>query len=125
MNDSLRQPHHACSPGPRGSDQPGVLSQPETDVVTRLAPRYNVVLLDDDDHSYEYVVEMLMRLFGHSVQKAFAMACEVDSAGRVIVLTTSLEHAELKRDQIRTYGPDPLVRHCKGSMMAVIEPVEC
>jgi hypothetical protein len=31
----------------------------------------------------------------------------VDTTGRVIVLTTSLEHAELKRDQIHAFGPDP------------------
>ena len=51
-------------------------------------PRYNVVLLDDDDHTYEYVIEMLRKLFGHSHEMAFQMACEVDNAGRVIVDTT-------------------------------------
>ena len=27
-------------------------------------PPWNVVLLDDNDHTYEYVVEMLLKLFG-------------------------------------------------------------
>src|SRR5687767_8778721 len=63
-------------------------------------PPYNVVLLDDDHHTYAYVIEMLVALFGHDPQKAFKMAEEVDTKGRVIVLTTHKEKAELKRDQI-------------------------
>jgi ATP-dependent Clp protease adaptor protein ClpS len=50
------------------------------------------------------------------------MAKEVDTTGRVIVLTTSREHAELKRDQIHAFGADPLLARCKGSMSAMIEP---
>jgi ATP-dependent Clp protease adaptor protein ClpS len=50
------------------------------------------------------------------------MAKEVDSSGRVIVLTTSKEHAELKQEQIHAFGPDPLITRCQGSMTAVIEP---
>jgi ATP-dependent Clp protease adaptor protein ClpS len=87
-------------------------------------PRYNVVLLNDDDHTYEYVIRMLGELFGHSEQKAYLMAKEVDNVGRVIVLTTTKEHAELKRDQIHAYGPDPLLERSAGSMSAVIEPVD-
>ena len=87
-------------------------------------PRFHVVLLDDNDHSYEYVIEMLMKIFGHSRETAYTMACEVDRAGRVIVDTTTKERAELKRDQIHGYGADWRISHCKGSMSATIEPVE-
>ncbi len=90
----------------------------------RLQPRYHVVLLDDDDHTYDYVVEMLCRIFGHSAQRAFGHAVEVDSEGRSIVDTTTLERAELKRDQIHAYGPDPRIPRCKGSMSAILEPAE-
>lgn len=85
-------------------------------------PPYNVILHDDDDHSYDYVIEMLGKLFGHNQTKAFLMAVEVDTTGRVIVDTTTLERAELKRDQIHAYGPDPLIKRCQGSMTATIEP---
>lgn len=90
----------------------------------RQVPRYHVILLDDDDHSYEYVIEMLRYLFGHDEQRAFRMAEEVDSAGRVIVETTTFERAEFKRDQIHAYGPDVRIVRCSGSMSAVIEPAE-
>ncbi len=89
---------------------------------TKRQPPYNVILLNDDDHSFEYVIFMLHKLFGHPHEKGYQMAWEVHTQGRVIVFTTSLELAELKRDQIHAFGPDPLIERCKGSMSAVIEP---
>ena len=65
---------------------------------------------------------MLKKLFGHSIAKAYRMALEVDTNGRVVVATTHLEEAELKRDQIHDFGPDPLIPRCKGSMSATVEP---
>lgn len=91
-------------------------------VKPRRQPPYNVVLLDDDHHSYEYVIGMLMTLFGHSRETALAMACEVDTTGRVIVDTTTRERAELKQEQILAFGPDREVQDCAGSMSAIIEP---
>ena len=86
-------------------------------------PRYNVILWDDDDHSYEYVVLMMRQLFNHSYSRGFEIAKTVDSSGRAAVLTTTREHAELKRDQIHAFGKDMLIGRCKGSMTASIEPV--
>ncbi len=53
---------------------------------------------------------------------AYLMAREVDTAGRVIVDTTHRERAELKRDEINSFGADPLIPTSRGSMHAVIEP---
>lgn len=94
------------------------------DQQSKRQPPYHVVLWNDDDHSYEYVIAMLMSLFGHPIEKGFQLAKEVDTQGRVIVLTTTREHAELKRDQIHAYGKDVLIAHCKGSMWATIEPAD-
>jgi ATP-dependent Clp protease adaptor protein ClpS len=90
----------------------------------RLQPRWNVVLLNDDDHTYDYVIEMLGKIFGHDFDTAFRMAIEVDNAGRVIVETTTRERAELKQEQIHAYGPDWRLPRCKGSMSAEIQPAE-
>lgn len=112
---------------------------PETDTKTAPAPAkpkpapkkkpqklppWNVVLLNDDDHSYDYVIEMLQAIFAHPPEKGYLLAKEVDTSGRVIVLTTHREKAELKRDQIHAYGADKRIAHCKGSMSAIIEPAE-
>ena len=98
--------------------------RPHTEQQTKRQPPYHVVLWNDDDHSYDYVVTMLMDLFAYPPEKGFQMAKEVDTQGRVILLTTTLEHAELKRDQIHAYGKDVLIAGCKGSMKASIEPAE-
>jgi ATP-dependent Clp protease adaptor protein ClpS len=89
---------------------------------TKRQPPYHVILHNDDDHSFEYVIAMLQRLFGYPPEKGYQMAVEVHTTGRVIVMTTSMELAELKRDQIHAFGPDPLIPRCKGSMSASIEP---
>ena len=84
-------------------------------------PRYHVLLWNDEDHTYEYVIVMLHELFGHPPEKGFQIAQEVDLRGKAIVLTTTMEHAELKRDQIKAYGKDPGIKACAGSMSSTIE----
>ncbi len=118
------------------SDDTGtaVVDLPATEPVTtpenqggekrKRQPPYNVILWNDDDHSYEYVVRMLQKLFGHTVEHGTQLAKEVDSQGRTIVFTTTREHAELKRDQIHAFGKDDSIKGCKGSMKATIEPTE-
>jgi ATP-dependent Clp protease adaptor protein ClpS len=98
--------------------------QTQEEQKTKRQPPYNVVLLNDDDHTFEYVIAMLQQLFGYPREKGYQMAYEVHTKGRVIVMTTTLEHAELKRDQIHAFGPDPLIARCKGSMSAEIEPAQ-
>ena len=86
---------------------------------------WNVVLLDDDHHTYEYVIEMMLRVFGHPAEKGFRIARTVDAQGRAICLTTHKEHAELKLDQIRAFGRDPRMAVSAGSMSARLEPADC
>lgn len=85
-------------------------------------PRYHVILWNDDDHTYDYVIRMMRELFGHPVEKGMQIAREVDKSGRAVCLTTTLEHAELKREQIHAFGPDSLIARCKGAMSASIQP---
>lgn len=105
-----------------------ILTLPEIDTTekdtVKLIPRYHVILLDDDDHTYDYVIEMLMDIFGHTMSTAYEMACEVDANKRVIVDTTHKEKAEHRKQQIESYGADWRMPNCKGSMSATIEPAE-
>ena len=89
---------------------------------TKRQPPYNVILYNDDDHSFDYVIAMLQQLFGHPREKGLLMAWKVHNESRVIVDTTSKERAELKRDQIHAFGPDRGIPRCKGSMSSSIEP---
>ena len=97
---------------------------PATEVIERerLVPLYSVVLLDDDDHTYDYVIEMLQKIFIFSLEQAYRHAEEVDRCGRTILITCELPEAEFARDQIQSYGADWRLPRSKGSMAAVIEP---
>ena len=86
-----------------------------------LAPLYHMVLLDDDDHTYEYVVEMLGTLLGYGREKAFALASILDNEGRVVVETAGHEQVTRHQEQVHSYGADPRIAHCKGSMSAIVE----
>jgi ATP-dependent Clp protease adaptor protein ClpS len=98
---------------------------PETihlpDASVSLQPQYHLVLMDDNDHSYAYVVEMLGHVFGYALEKAFAIACAVDGTGSAVVETASHDHVTAHQQQIHSYGSDPRIPHCKGSMSAVVE----
>ena len=94
----------------------------EEETTTRLQPLYHVILLNDEDHTYDYVIEMLVKIFAITESAAFGHAVEVDTQGTTIVLTCELDKAELKRDQIHAYGADWRLPRSLGSMAALVEP---
>ncbi|MFM9994938.1 MAG: ATP-dependent Clp protease adaptor ClpS [Phycisphaerales bacterium] len=103
---------------------PQTQTRPTTETDTEQPWLWNVVLLNDDDHGFDYVIEMLRALFGHPEEKGFRIADRVNTDGRAVCLTTHKEHAELKRDQVHAFGPDRRIAGCKGAMSAIIEPAE-
>ena len=52
------------------------------------------------------------------------MASAVDTAGRVMLETTTKERAEFKRDQVTAFGRDWRIARCEGSMTAVAVPAD-
>lgn len=85
-------------------------------------PNYHVIIWNDEEHTYEYVIELLMKLFGHPFEAAYVITRTVDKAGKGIAYTCHQELAELKRDQILGYGPDWRMKISTGSIRATIEP---
>jgi ATP-dependent Clp protease adaptor protein ClpS len=119
-------PNESTTPAPPGGTAildpaPATTPAPSKPRPKQPVP-WSVILLDDDDHTVDYVVHMMQRLFGHTIEAGVAIAKTVDSQGRAVVFTTHKELAELKRDQILGFGADPLLARCAGSMSAVIEP---
>lgn len=90
----------------------------------KTLPPYHVLLLDDQDHTHEYVVEMMRALFGYPSERGYRIAEEVDRRKKAVVFTCHRELAELKRDQIHAYGGDMRVATCAGSMTAVVVPAQ-
>jgi len=118
----------ACGPldapvAPVKPAKPRVLPPPKKQPApVEPEPLWHVILLNDDEHTFTYVIHMLTSIFGHSVERAVQMAIDVHENGRVIVATVHKELAELRQEQIHEYGPDPDVKDCPGSMRADIEP---
>ena len=97
---------------------------PETEVLEReqKVPLYRVVLLDDNDHTYDYVIEMLQKIFIFTAEQALRHAQEVDAMGRTVLITCELPEAEFARDQVQGYGRDWRLPRSQGSMSAIVEP---
>ena len=105
--------------------RPMIAPEQEVRENDQTVPLYRVVLLDDNDHTYEYVIEMLQKIFVFSLDQAYRHAEEVDTCGRTVLITCELPEAEFARDQIHAYGPDWRLPRSKGSMSAIVEPAGC
>ena len=75
-------------------------------VKPKKQPPYAVIVFNDEEHTFEYVTETLMKVFGHPHGKSYALSLQIHNAGKAIVWSGSREVAELKRDQICSAGPD-------------------
>ncbi len=63
--------------------------------------RYKVVLLNDDFTSMDFVVEILMELFGHPLDSAINIMLNIHREGRGICGVYTYEIAETKISQVR------------------------
>src|ERR1043165_1471804 len=78
-------------------------------------PPYAVVLHNDDLNGIDFVVSVLRKVFNYDRPKAFQLTMSAHTSGRSIVWSGVLEVAELKADQIRSCGPDPVAK-AKGAL---------
>lgn len=89
------------------SNLPDVLvttkTKPREETRTRRLPPYHVIIENDDHHSFPFVVDVLCKVFGYSVQRAFVLMLKAHTSGQAVVWTGPKEVGELKVDQIRTY----------------------
>ena len=76
------------------------------DAKPKPQPPYAVVLFNDKEHTFQYVVETLMKVFGYPQEKSYGLTLQIHNEGKGIVWSGTRELAELKRDQIRSAGPD-------------------
>jgi ATP-dependent Clp protease adaptor protein ClpS len=88
-------------------------------------PRYAVVVENDEDHTFSYLVDVLRAVCAHTKEDAERLTDKIDKTGRAAVWTGPLEVAELKRDQIREFGPDTYNKPpVTVPLQVTIEPLE-
>jgi ATP-dependent Clp protease adaptor protein ClpS len=101
---------------------PEVLPDVETETRTRRQPPYAVILHNDDTNTMEFVVAVLRKVFGYTVEKCVKLMLEAHEKGRAAVWIGAMEVAELKAEQIRAEGADPYVKKNGHPLGVSVEP---
>ncbi|HEY9644884.1 MAG TPA: ATP-dependent Clp protease adapter ClpS [Chroococcidiopsis sp.] len=69
------------------------------------APRYKVLLHNDDHNSMEYVVETLIKTVSSlTVPQAVSIMMEAHTNGIALVITCEQEHAEFYCETLKAHG---------------------
>ena len=101
---------------------PDIAPEQDTETRTRRQPPYAVVLHNDDKNTMEFVVSVLRKVFGYTVEKCVELMLEAHQKGKAAVWVGAMEVAELKADQIRSCGPDPFVKSGGHPLGVSVEP---
>jgi len=77
----------------------------KSSTVRKLAPRYRVLLHNDEFNSMEYVVQTLMQTVPSLTQpQAVSIMMEAHTNGIALVITCALEHAEFYSETLKNFG---------------------
>ena len=109
--------------GPKEAPQPRIEEEvdTETDTQTQTREPCKVILFNDEEHTYDYVVEMLTHASRLSRENAFRCAVEVDLTGRTIVHYGTRDECEGVIARISAYGPDHRLPQSMSSMRAELQ----
>jgi len=91
----------------------------DSEAKSKHAPRWKVILHNDDRTTMEFVVWVLMAFFGHDIGKAKKLMREVHETGQGVAGVYAQEVAELKKDQVVSSA-----RAQKYPLTVTIEPDE-
>lgn len=82
--------------------------------VRKIAPRYRVLLHNDDHNPMEYVVQVLLTTVPSLTQpQAVDIMMEAHTNGNALVITCAQEHAEFYCETLKSHG-----------LISTIEPEE-
>jgi ATP-dependent Clp protease adaptor protein ClpS len=82
-----------------------VLKKDSTSTVRKPAPRYRVLLHNDEFNSMEHVVQTLMKtVAGMTQPQAVDIMMEAHTNGIALVITCALEPAEFYSEMLKTHG---------------------
>jgi ATP-dependent Clp protease adaptor protein ClpS len=82
-----------------------VIEKRSTSTVRKPAPRYRVLLHNDDFNTMEHVVQTLMHtIAGMTQPQAVNIMMEAHNNGMALVITCALEHAEFYCETLQSHG---------------------
>lgn len=73
------------------------------ELLQKLLPPYNVILHNDDVHTFDDVARALNRVIGVSLKRGYELADIVHNHGNAVVATCRKEQAELYREKLEGY----------------------
>jgi ATP-dependent Clp protease adaptor protein ClpS len=73
------------------------------ELLQKLLPPYNVILHNDDVHTFDDVARALNKVVGVSLKRGYELADIVHNHGNAIVATCRKEQAELYRERLEGY----------------------
>jgi ATP-dependent Clp protease adaptor protein ClpS len=78
------------------------ISRPET--IRKIAPKYRVLLHNDDHNSMEHVVQSLMEVIGLTQPQSVDIMMAAHASGCALVITCVQEHAEFYCEGLQGKG---------------------
>jgi ATP-dependent Clp protease adaptor protein ClpS len=101
--------------------EPTVTTRPKTreETRTRRLPPYNVILENDDYHSFEFVVDVLRKVLGCPLERALQLTFQAHTTGAAVIWTGPKEVAELKAEQVHTF------HEVRAADKAELGPLSC
>lgn len=106
----------------------GIQVDTYTDTDEELANRWQVILLNDEEHTYEYVIALIQEVFNKDFEEAFDLTHTIDKQGAAVVVTVPKEEAEKYQQKVKSWGADPSMifsgKMSTGPIQCEIEPVE-
>lgn len=85
-----------------------VPKDPKTNIADKIslafAKYWNVIVWDDNVHTFKEVIDCLMQVLGISESEAFGHSSTIHTTGKSIVASETLEKAELYHNQIEEFG---------------------
>ncbi len=98
-------------------------TQPAAEIQTRRQPPYHVILFNDDDHSMEFVVDVLRKVIGCQLESAVALMLEAHHSGQAVIWTGAREVAEQKAEQVHSFHETRERDGAKlGPLGCIVEP---
>ncbi len=86
-------------------DKPSIVKERGTSTVRKHAPRYKVLLHNDDFNPMEYVVQTLIQtIAGLTQPQAVNIMMEAHANGLALVITCEMEHAEFYSETLNNHG---------------------
>lgn len=97
----------------------------EPEAEPKPEPPHAVILHNDEVNSFEFVVWVLMCVFGYNPFKAIYLTWKTQSAGKYPIWSGKKSEAEEKANKMRAFGPDPLMKAiAKGAARPLTVTVE-